>query len=411
MTNLGQTNDPKVLIPGNPEAVTATAEAMTAYGDELHNAGQGLRTIDTTEGWSGQAADNFRAVYHGQPTHWLVAGDAFHAAASALTQYAGTLTWAQHQAGVAIQLWNDGQAATAAARAQHDQAVQYAQRQAAAQTAAGTPTTAPDIPFVDPGEGTRAAARDTLTRAHSQLDSAAATAAKAVGRARDQAPPKPGFWDQVGSFFSTVGTDLVHAGETLVNDAASVGKALLQHPGDVVETLSGFGLAGISAGGEGLGTVLDATGIGAVAGVPVQALSAAGLVAGSGLMAGGVSDLARHASGDDGVTVFNMSSSGRGGGWLPTKTDRLAEHLTPLDLEGAQRELDGEVVKTKSTGVPYDHITEVGEAQQGLVNRIQAIQRRLADTRIDETARGALQSELSHASRLLDYSKKYLPMH
>ena len=52
MTDLGQTNDPTVLIPGDPEAVTGTAEAMTAYGDELHNAGQGLRTIDTTGGWS-----------------------------------------------------------------------------------------------------------------------------------------------------------------------------------------------------------------------------------------------------------------------------------------------------------------------------------------------------------------------
>jgi len=41
-------------------------------------------------------------VYHGQPTKWLVGGDAFHDAASALTQYIGTLTWAQRQASVAI---------------------------------------------------------------------------------------------------------------------------------------------------------------------------------------------------------------------------------------------------------------------------------------------------------------------
>jgi ribosomal protein S15P/S13E len=411
MTALGHTSDPKALVPGDPAAVTRTADGMTAYDDELHNAGQGLRTIDTTEGWSGQAADNFRAVYHGQPSKWLTAGDAFHAAATAVTNYASTLTWAQQQAAEAIQLWNDGQAATAQARAAHDQAVQQAQQHAAAQTASGSPAVAPAIPFVDPGEAARAAACDNLYRARTQLGSAGDTAAGAVGRARDQAPPKPSIWDRIGDTLSDIGTGLLHAGEDFVNDAASLGNALLQHPGDVVETLSGFGLAAASAGGEGLGTMLDATGIGAVAGVPVQALSATGLVAGAGLMAAGMSGLAGHASGDDRVQVFNTESSGGSSGYEPTKTDRLAEHLTPKDLEGAQRELNGEVVKTKSGGDPWDHIHEVRDAQNGLVNRIQAIQRRLADTRIDDATRTALQSELSQASRLLDYSKRYLPMH
>jgi len=410
VTDLGQTTDPKVLVPGDPAAVTRTANGMTAYGDELHNAGQGLQTIDTNQGWSGQAADNFRSVYQGQPSKWLTAGDAFHAAAAALTSYAGTLTWAQQQAADAIQLWNDGQAATTQAKTAHDQAVQQAQQHAAAQTAAGTPTAAPDIPFVDPGEAKRAAARDTLNRALAQLDSAGNTAADAVGRARDQAPPKPGLLDKIGDALSDVGNTLLHAGEDFVNDVASLGNAMLQHPGDVMETLSGFGLATISAGGEGLGTVLDATGIGAVAGVPIQALSAAGLAAGAGLMTAGVPDLARHAGGDDRVQVFNTESSGGGGGSLPTKTDRISEHLTPKDLEAAQRELNGEVVATKSGGDPYDHINEVREAQQGLVNRIQTLQRQMADSRIDDATRASIQAELSQASRLLDYSKKYVPM-
>jgi hypothetical protein len=46
-----------------------------------------------------------------------------------------------------------------------------------------------------------------------------------------------------------------------------------------------------------------------------------------------------------------------------------------------------------------------------LVNRMQSIQRQLADTRASDATRSALQSELSQASKLLDYSKKYVPMH
>jgi hypothetical protein len=47
---------------------------------------------------------------------------------------------------------------------------------------------------------------------------------------------------------------------------------------------------------------------------------------------------------------------------------------------------------------------------RGLVNRIQAIQRQLADTKTTDATRVSLQSELSQASKLLDYSKKYVPM-
>jgi hypothetical protein len=41
----------------------------------------------------------------------------------------------------------------------------------------------------------------------------------------------------------------------------------------------------VSAGGEGLGTVLDATGVGAIAGVPLNIASAAGIATGLGVAA------------------------------------------------------------------------------------------------------------------------------
>lgn len=52
--DLGETSDPKELVPGDADSVTSTLDAMRAYGDALHEAGEGLQKIDTTEGWTGR---------------------------------------------------------------------------------------------------------------------------------------------------------------------------------------------------------------------------------------------------------------------------------------------------------------------------------------------------------------------
>jgi hypothetical protein len=240
-------------------------------------------------------------------------------------------------------------------------------QQAQSQVMASGSLPVPMLPFADPGASQRSAAQDLLNRARSQLTSAGNTAAEAVGRARDKAPEQPGFWSKVGNALSGFGHDVVDVGEHVVNGVASVGNAIIHHPGDLLSIAGGLGLTAISSVGEGAGTVLDATGVGAVAGAPLNAVSAAGIAGGIGVVGVGVGDLARHAAGDNRVSAMqgNSSSSGGGGGGLPTKTDRIAEHLTPKDLEGAQRELNGEVVATKDSGTPYDHITEVRDAQQG----------------------------------------------
>jgi hypothetical protein len=93
----------------------------------------------------------------------------------------------------------------------------------------------------------------------------------------------------------------------------------------------------------------------------------------------------------------------------PTKTDRLKEHLTDRDLDAARRELDGEVVATKSDGTPWDHVDEVQNAQRGLVNRISQLKRQLGDSRISDADRSSINSELSEASKLLDYSEQFVP--
>jgi len=120
MAELGQTNDPRALVPCDREAVTRTVWALQAYGDVLVEAGEGLSKIDTQDGWRGEAADQFRERFHGEPRRWIEAGTCFHDAATALKGHVSTLEWAQQQAKDAIVIWNQGQTGTANAKTTHD---------------------------------------------------------------------------------------------------------------------------------------------------------------------------------------------------------------------------------------------------------------------------------------------------
>ncbi|MGK5446744.1 polymorphic toxin type 28 domain-containing protein, partial [Streptomyces radiopugnans] len=94
-----------------------------------------------------------------------------------------------------------------------------------------------------------------------------------------------------------------------------------------------------------------------------------------------------------------------------TKTDRIAEHLTFRDLDAAQRELAGEVVARKPDGTPWDHVAEVRDAQTGLLKRMHQIKVQMSKVGVEDPSFPALQAELSQASKLLDYSEKYVPRH
>lgn len=272
---LGETNDPDELIPGNPDSVYTTFGALIEYASLLEEAGNGLKSIDTTAGWSGAAADAFREVYQGQPSRWLQAGDAFKATATAMSNYGATLGWAQQVAADAIDTWNSG-------------------------------------------KQNHLAATEMLASARSQLASAASAAAETVTKAAKLAPPAPGFWSQVGSFFGDAWHGTEHAAETGFGDTvdalASVGNAAVHDPGGVAAAIGGTALAGISAGGEGLGVALDATGVGAVAGVPLNVASAAGIATGVGIAGAGVTSIAVDAAGQDRVSIMQARAKGGSGG-------------------------------------------------------------------------------------------------
>lgn len=89
-----------------------------------------------------------------------------------------------------------------------------------------------------------------------------------------------------------------------------------------------------------------------------------------------------------------------------------AEHLTQRDLDAAMRELRGEVVARKPNGVPWDHVDEVTNAQRGLVQRIESIKSRIGYLKWKSPGSpgiAQLESTLGQASRLLDYSERYVP--
>ncbi|MFF8770754.1 putative T7SS-secreted protein [Kitasatospora sp. NPDC015120] len=139
--NLGQTGDPREIVPGNPETIASTVAWLKSYGDILHSTGEGLKRIDTVDGWSGKAGDAFRRAFHGEPKKWLVAGDCFHDASTALADYRWTLAWARERAADAFRQWNEGESATSTAKSEDQDAERNAGH---------------ELPFTDPGEGARA---------------------------------------------------------------------------------------------------------------------------------------------------------------------------------------------------------------------------------------------------------------
>lgn len=144
MAELGESGNPRDLIPGDPDAVERNVTAIRGRGKSMEIAGDDLKKIDSGA-WEGAAGDAFRDKFTYEPARWHRAADAFEATA----------------------------------------VVQVA-------------------PFSDPGEAKRQAAREKLKRARQQLIEAGDRAADTVRDRGDEAPESSA-WDDVGDFFSGAG--------------------------------------------------------------------------------------------------------------------------------------------------------------------------------------------------------------
>lgn len=131
MAELGESGNPRDLIPGDPDAVERNVTAIRGRGKSMEIAGDDLKKIDSGA-WEGAAGDAFRDKFTYEPARWHRAADAFEATA----------------------------------------VVQVA-------------------PFSDPGEAKRQAAREKLKRARQQLIEAGDRAAGTVRDRGDEAPSRP----------------------------------------------------------------------------------------------------------------------------------------------------------------------------------------------------------------------------
>lgn len=176
MAELGTTSDPRALVPGDPASAEGLSAALTARAARADEAADELAAVRVPS-WRGEAADAFDEVMAAQPRSWRIAADALSSAARHLSDFAEALAAAQSEAGRAIALWNEAEAATEqAAQAREDALLRYQQ------AAAGGMSPVMLGPFTDPGGPGRCEAQAVLDAARDAVSQAGDAAAAGITR-------------------------------------------------------------------------------------------------------------------------------------------------------------------------------------------------------------------------------------
>lgn len=366
---LGESSDP---IPGDPDLVAELGQALRDTADAIQREAGEIKALASVETWQSKAADAFRDAAGGAVSSLQKAFHRYDVGARSMgtfVQEGSTANWAS-----ALET-----AQQMAAKALRDaQAADEEQRSVQGQLKQLPPNTQPTDPAAKGLNKRQEAASTALSKAKAELqaakdarDRAAKAAADAIHRAITHDGLHDSTWDKVGSAVDTALSDTGHfledMGETALSDLASLGNAMVHDLGSVAAVAGGLGLATLGAGGEIGGFVLDATGIGAVLGVPAAVVSAAGITTGLGIAGAAMSNIMHDAAGPDRV---NMSSNGGGGGVSDgTEPDPNLDRLRPAEketldrakqqypergLKAASEERDGEYVD--SEGRTYDQM-------------------------------------------------------
>ncbi|MDX3229027.1 putative T7SS-secreted protein [Streptomyces sp. ME19-01-6] len=213
---LGESEDAKKLIHGSPSKLRSTAGHLTDFKTAFNNVGKGLQGLGSRS-LKGKAADAFREKVSVEPKKWFTAADACEKASGALERFAGTVEWAQGQAEEAIRRYKKGKKASDDARSAHNDKVSAYNKAADAYNALPAdkrdPSSLPDKPgaFHDPGAADIKAAQELLEEARRQRREAHGVAKAAVEAARDAAPKKPSYAQQVGDgLFQGMALDTSH---------------------------------------------------------------------------------------------------------------------------------------------------------------------------------------------------------
>ncbi|MFE7949639.1 putative T7SS-secreted protein [Streptomyces sp. NPDC057426] len=226
--DLGQTEDKTKLIYGSPDEIISTAKKLRGFQSAFDSTAEGLKGLDSSQ-LKGEAADALRAAVRTQPPKWFTGADACEKAAGALWAFAGTVTWAQGRAQTAIDKWKEGTRASANAADAHRRKIDdfnsAVDRYNAQPADKRDPSTLPPRPassFEDPGKKLMEEAQEILAEARKQRNTAAETARTAVRAARDKAPEKPSYAQQLGDGLQELQYMGDHVGGGLVKGTAGL---------------------------------------------------------------------------------------------------------------------------------------------------------------------------------------------
>ena len=200
---LGDTDDPKELLHGDPARIRKAAAHLRNFHAAFESTGSGLQRLDHDH-WQGDAGNAFRAKFTPHAKQWLTAADACQEAADALETYAHMVLWAQGRAKHCLDRYTKASDAYQRAQAAYSNQVAAYNAQAATYdlaVAAGLdPGSAPTKPGKFDGDhygAEMAQAESDLHDAREQRDSAARTAAQAIEVATNTAPREPSFMSRL----------------------------------------------------------------------------------------------------------------------------------------------------------------------------------------------------------------------
>ncbi|MHC3818339.1 putative T7SS-secreted protein [Streptomyces sp. DT9] len=268
--DLGQTEDKTKLIYGSTGKLDSTVTKLRAFQAAFDSTGDGLKGLDSGE-LKGETANALRSAVSTQPAKWYAAADATSKALGALDSFASTVTWAQGQAQIAIDKWKEGVKASETAADAHRKKVddfnKAVDRYNAKPSDKRDPSELPPRPastFEDPGKKLMKDAQDILAEARTQRNSAAQTARTAISAARDMAPKKPSYSEQLRDGFDEAQVMGMHVDGGIIKATAGTLNFVrginpmdpynLTHPAEYVTNLNSLAAGLVVAANDPTGT-------------------------------------------------------------------------------------------------------------------------------------------------------------
>lgn len=243
---LGQTEDPKKLVYGSVSKIQAQVSHLNDFKRSFESVGNGLKAIVEPDGLKGAAATAFQKAVAKEPPRWFKAAEAFGNAADAMGRFAETMEWAQSKAVEALEDYNKAKKASQDAWETQKELIDAYNDAVKAKKGHLPPR--PSEHYDDPGKAMASAAQDKLDSARKQRNEVAETARTAVRAARDAAPPKPSYTEQLGDGLAYLNLASTHLTGGVVKGLASTvnfARALnptdpynLTHPAEYLTSLN-----------------------------------------------------------------------------------------------------------------------------------------------------------------------------